>query len=73
MRRLLPPWEPSADLPAYSPDFNPIENAYSKIKSGLRKAAARTVDALTKVVGRTIRTIATSECAGYFRNAGYRA
>ena len=60
-------------LPAYSPDLNPIENAYSKIKSGLRKAAARTVDALTKVVGRTIKTIAPAECAGYFRNAGYRA
>lgn len=60
-------------LPAYSPDLNPIENAYSKIKSGLRKAAARTVDALTKVVGRTIKTIAPCECAGYFRNAGYRA
>ena len=60
-------------LPAYSPDLNPIENAGSKIKSGLRKASARTVDALTNVVGRTIRTIATSECAGYFRNAGYRA
>lgn len=60
-------------LPAYSPDLNPIENAYSKIKSGLRKAAARTVDALTKVVGRTIKAIAPSECAGYFRNAGYRA
>ena len=59
-------------LPAYSPDLNPIENAYSKIKSGLRKAAARTVDALTKVVGRTIKAIAPSECAGYFRNAGYR-
>ena len=60
-------------LPTYSPDLNPIENAYSKIKSGLRKAAARTVDALTKVVGRTIKTIAPTECAGYFRNAGYRA
>ena len=60
-------------LPAYSPDLNPIENAFSKIKSGLRKAAARTVDALTRVVGRTITAIAPSECAGYFRNAGYRA
>ena len=59
-------------LPAYSPDLNPIENAYSKIKSALRKAAARTVDTLTKVVGRSIKTIAPSECAGYFRHAGYR-
>lgn len=60
-------------LPAYSPDLNPIENAYSTIKSALRKAAARTVDALTKVVGRTIKAIAPSACAGYFRHAGYRA
>jgi transposase len=60
-------------LPAYSPDFNPIENAYSKIKSGLRKAAARTVADLTKAAGRCIKAIAPSDCAGYFRNAGYRA
>ena len=59
-------------LPAYSPDLNPIENAYSTIKSALRKAAARTVDALTKVVGKTIKAIAPSQCAGYFRHAGYR-
>ena len=60
-------------LPAYSPDFDPIENAYSKIKSGLRKAAARTVEDLTKAAGRCIKAIAPSDCAGYFRNAGYRA
>ena len=48
-------------------------NAYSKIKSGLRKAAARTVDDLTKAAGRCIKAIAPSDCAGYFRNAGYRA
>lgn len=60
-------------LPAYSPDLNPIENAYSKIKSGLRKAAARTVKELAKAAGRCIKTIAPSDCAGYFRNAGYRA
>ena len=59
-------------LPAYSPDLNPIENAYSQIKSGLLKAAARTVEALTKAVGRSIKAIAPSNCAGYFRNAGYR-
>ena len=60
-------------LPAYSPDLNPIENAYSKIKSGLRKAAARTVADLTKAAGRCIKAIAPSDCVGYFRNAGYRA
>jgi transposase len=60
-------------LPAYSPDLNPIENAYAKIKSHLRKGAARTVDKLWKLVGRTVKAIAPSECAGYFRHAGYRA
>ena len=60
-------------LPAYSPDLNPIENVYSKLKSGLRKGAARTVDALTKLVGSSIKAIAPAECAGYFRHAGYKA
>lgn len=60
-------------LPAYSPDLNPIENAYAKIKSDLRKGAARTVHALWKLVGRSVKAIAPSECAGYFRHAGYRA
>ena len=59
-------------LPAYSPDFNPIENAYAKIKSNLRRGAARTVDALWRLVGRSVKAIAPSECAGYFRHAGYR-
>jgi transposase len=59
-------------LPSYSPDLNPIENAYAKIKSDLRKGAARTIDALWKLVGRSVKAIAPSECAGYFRNAGYR-
>ncbi len=60
-------------LPAYSPDLNPIENLYAKLKSDLRKGAARTVDALTKLVGRSLDAIAPSECAGYFRHAGYHA
>src|SRR3974390_817344 len=59
-------------LPAYSPDLNPIENLYSKVKSDLRKGAARTVDALSRLVGRSLKAIAPSECAGYFRHAGYR-
>lgn len=59
-------------LPAYSPDLNPIENLYSKLKSDLRKGAARTVDALTKLVGRCLTAIAPTECAGYFRHAGYQ-
>jgi transposase len=60
-------------LPAYSPDLNPIENAYAKVKSSLRKGAARTVDKLWKLVGRSVKAIAPPECAGYFRHAGYRA
>jgi transposase len=60
-------------LPAYSPDLNPIENAYAKIKSHLRKGAARTVNALWRLVGRSLKSVAPSECAGYFRHAGYRA
>jgi transposase len=60
-------------LPAYSPDLNPIENVYAKLKSNLRKGAARTVAALWRLVGRSLKAIAPSECAGYFRNAGYRA
>ena len=60
-------------LPAYSPDLNPIENAYAKIKSDLRKGAARTVDTLWKLVGRTVKAIAPAVCAGYFRHAGYHA
>ena len=59
-------------LPAYSPDMNPIENLYAKLKSDLRKGAARTVDALWRIIGRSLKAIAPAECAGYFRNAGYR-
>ena len=60
-------------LPAYSPDLNLIEMAYSILKSALRKNAARTVDALSKLVGKSIKAIAPDECANYFRHAGYRA
>lgn len=60
-------------LPAYSPDFNPIEMVYSKLKTALRKGAARTVDALTKLVGKSIKSIAPHQCANYFRHAGYKA
>jgi transposase len=57
--------------PAYSPDFNPIEQAYSKLKSGLRKAAVRTVDALAEKIGELVGMFAPSECANYIREAGY--
>lgn len=59
-------------LPAYSPDLNPIENAYSKLKALMRKGGARTVDALAKLVGRSITAFTPDDCCGYFRHAGYR-
>lgn len=58
-------------LPAYSPDLNPIEQAFSKLKEALRKAAARTVKALMKLIGKILETFAPQECANYFRHAGY--
>jgi transposase len=58
-------------LPPYSPDFNPIENAYAKFKSNLRKAAARTVDALEAAIANAAQAFAPTECANFFRAAGY--
>ncbi|WP_091683882.1 IS630 family transposase [Methylobacterium sp. 275MFSha3.1] len=58
-------------LPPYSPDFNPIEMAFSKLKALLRKAAARTVEGLWAAIGRLIDTITPNECANYFAAAGY--
>ena len=59
-------------LPPYSPDLNPIENVHSKLKVDLRRRAGRTVDAPTKLVGRSAKAIGPSDCAGYIRHAGYR-
>jgi transposase len=58
-------------LPPYSPDFNPIENAFAKLKSALRTAAARSVEALWDVIGGLIGTFTPNECANYFAAAGY--
>ena len=58
-------------LPAYSPDLNPIENAFSKLKALLRKAAARTRDALWDAVAAAIDAFTPAECANYFTAAGY--
>ena len=58
-------------LPAYSPDLNPIEMAFSKLKTALRKGAARTVKALMKLIGKLLKTFAPEQCANYFRHAGY--
>ena len=58
-------------LPAYSPDLNPIENAFSKLKALLRKAAARTRDALWTAVATAIDAFTPAECENYFTAAGY--
>ena len=58
-------------LPPYSPDFNPIENAFAKLKALLRKAAERTIEGLWKEIGRLVDTFTPSECANYFAAAGY--
>jgi transposase len=60
-------------LPAYSPDLNPIEQVFSKLKAALRKGAARTVTRLVKLIGRLTTTLAPEECANYFQHAGYGA
>jgi len=58
-------------LPPYSPDFNPIEMAFSKLKALLRKAAARTVDDLWTVVANSLAAFTPAECRHYFEAAGY--
>jgi transposase len=58
-------------LPPYSPEFNPIENAFAKLKALLRKAAARTRDALWAAVAAAIDAIQPAEAANYFTAAGY--
>lgn len=60
-------------LPPYSPDLNPIENAFSKLKALLRKAAARSIDQLWDAIARIIQTYSPRECANYFAAAGYDA
>ena len=58
-------------LPPYSPDFNPIEKAFAKLKALLRKEAARTVEALWSAIGRIIDLITPAECVNMFASAGY--
>jgi len=58
-------------LPPYSPDFNPIEMAFAKLKAGLRKAAERTVDGLWSAIGLLIDRFTPTECANFFNAAGY--
>lgn len=58
-------------LPPYSPDFNPIEMAFSKLKSFLKKTAARTKDDLWEAIGRGTDLFTPAECQNYFAAAGY--
>ena len=58
-------------LPAYSPDFNPIENLFAKLKALLNKAAPRTLEALWQEIGNLLAAFSPAECANYFKAAGY--
>jgi transposase len=60
-------------LPPYSPDFNPIEQAFSKLKSYLREACARSQKTLMEVIGQALSTITASDAEGFFEHCGYRA
>ncbi len=60
-------------LPPYSPDFNPIENAFAKLKALLRKAAQRTVEGLWIAIGDMLPAFKPQECRNYFAAAGYDA
>ena len=60
-------------LPPYSPDYNPIENLWSKVKTSLRAAAARTFDALGEAIDRALASITLTDCRGFFGNSGYFA
>ena len=58
-------------LPKYSPDLNPIEQAFAKLKHLLRKAAARTVETVCAAIGEILGAFTPQECSNYFRNSGY--
>ena len=58
-------------LPPYSPDFNPIEQVFSKLKALLRKAQERPVENVWRRIGTLLPAFSPQECANYFRNAGY--
>ena len=58
-------------LPPYSPDFNPLEQAFSKLKALLRKAAARSIEALWNAIGRIVNSFPAEECRHYFAHSGY--
>jgi len=59
-------------LPPYSPDFNPIENVFSKLKTLVRKAKLRNVEELWSKLGELCEVFSQEECKNYFKNAGYK-
>jgi len=59
-------------LPPYSPDMNPIEEAFSKIKNIVRKTGARTREALDEAISKALATVALEDVAGWFSHCGYR-
>ena len=58
-------------LPPYSPDFNPIEKAFARLKALLRKAAERTISGLWDLIGKLVEFFQPDECENYFRSCGY--
>jgi transposase len=59
-------------LPPYSPDLNPIEQAFSKVKGLLRRSEARTREALVEAIGRALNAVSARDARGFFRHCGYR-
>ena len=59
-------------LPSYSPDFNPIEEAFSKIKRLVRKAQARTKEVLLKAIGSALSAVTSADACAFFEHCGYR-
>ncbi len=59
-------------LPAYSADLNPIEEAFSKIKGLVRKAEARTKEALVEAIGSALSAVSSKDARGFFEHCGYR-
>jgi len=60
-------------LPPYSPDFNPIEKIWAKLKAYLRRAEARTTEALWQAIGQALRTVTAQDCRNSFEHCGYHA
>jgi transposase len=60
-------------LPPYSPDFNPIEQCWSKIKEGLRSAQARTTETLQQTMAHAFGTVTASDAHGWFQHCGYQS